>query len=130
MPTLRLIFFVLVPLLVSCANIDGLYKPACIAYEGDTIKLFDGTFTWQRFTDERRVDENGELIDPFPDFPKTGSYTLDDAVLELSINDGSDYATFFPLQLGSDYYLLRQAEFDAYLANDKIADCALKRGPK
>ena len=127
MPASRLFLLALISLLTACTNIEGMYKPACIAYEGDTIELFDGSFAWRRFTDERRVDADGELIDPFPDFPKKGSYTLDNAVLELSMNDGGDYATFYPLQLKSDYYLLRQAEYDAYLANDKVPDCALKR---
>lgn len=116
----------LVSLLAACSSIDGMYRPACVAFEGETIQLNDGRFVWQRFTDERRIDQNGELIDPFPDFPKEGTYTLQSSVLQFSTNDGSDAYSYYLVQLGSDYYLLKQAENGAYLANGVLPDCALK----
>ena len=51
--------------LSSCSSIDGRYRPACIAYEGDEIEFSESRFIWRRFTDELKVDENGELIEPF-----------------------------------------------------------------
>ena len=74
----------------ACASkYDGFYEPACIAHAGDRITLHKGRFEWQRFTDEIRVDDSGKVIEPFPDFPKTGRYELDDNRIELVTDDGA-----------------------------------------
>src|SRR5210317_1448403 len=39
-------------------NIAGTYEPSCIAFEGNTIELSDNRFTWDKFTDEVRIEED------------------------------------------------------------------------
>ena len=65
-------------------NIAGTYTPSCIAFEGNTIKLSDSRFTWDKFTDEVSIDEDGNEIDPFPGFPVRGSYVVEDDVVQRS----------------------------------------------
>ena len=75
--------------LAACATYDGVYEPACIAYEGDTLVLDAGRFEWRRFTDERVVDKDGEVVAPFPGFPRSGTFGATNGRLEL-VTDGND----------------------------------------
>ena len=70
-------------ILGGCAAYEGVYEPACIAYEGDRIELRNGKFYWEKFTDERKVDASRKLIQPCPDYPKQGSYDTFDNRIEL-----------------------------------------------
>ena len=94
MPNVRLLPVFVVVFLCGCSSIDGIYTPACMAYEGDEIELVDGRFTWRRFTDQRLVDENGELVDPFPGYPKNGRFVLGDAQLDLMPDGGASLVSF------------------------------------
>jgi len=58
-------------------SIDGRYEPGCAAYAGDIVTLENGAFSWDRYTDAIRLDENDRPIDPFPGYPISGSYEVD-----------------------------------------------------
>ena len=88
------------------ADVAGTYQPSCVAFEGSTIELADNRFTWDKFTDEVEVDDEGNAIDPFPGFPVRGCYTVDQDVV----------------------YLLTDAEFDAWRQKGTVPDCALLLG--
>jgi hypothetical protein len=117
---------VLALLLSACANHEGIYEPACIAYQGDKIELQDGRFTWQRYTDERTVDEAGNVVEPFPEFPKTGSYRVSAGKLELVTDDNVAMDDWFVVEHAGQRYLLDAGQHNAFLEGGELPKCALR----
>jgi len=112
--------------LSACANHEGIYEPACIAYEGDKIELQDGRFTWQRYTDERTVDDAGNVVEPFPGFPKTGSYRVSAEKLELVTDDNVSLDDWFIVEHARQRYLLDAEQHNAFLEGGELPRCALE----
>lgn len=112
-------------LITACASHDGLYEPGCIAYEGDRIELQGGRFEWRRFTDQRVVGADGKLVEPFPDYPKTGSFRWAAGRLKLSGDDGMKLDDWFLVKQTGRSYLLSGTQYDAYVASDRVPKCAL-----
>ena len=123
----RVALLCVVCVLAACKNYEGVFEPACTAYEGDRVELRDGNFEWQRFTDQRAVDENGEVVDPFPDFPKAGSYEILNERVSLSAEDGSKLGDRFLVERGGELYLLSAAQNTSVLSGQDIPRCALRR---
>jgi hypothetical protein len=113
-------------LLAACANHEGRYEPACIAYEGDKVELKDGRFEWHRFTDQREVGEDGNVVKPFPDYPKTGTYTLSDSRMQFSVSDGATVDDRFLVVHAGDRYLLTRKQHNAFTESNDMPECALK----
>ena len=113
-------------LLLACANHEGLYEPACIAFEGDIIKLEDGRFSWRRFTDARRVDDAGNVVEPFPDFPKTGTYRVAAGRLELVGDDNVRFEDWFIIERDGRRYLLTSKQYVAFLDGGELPKCPLE----
>ena len=115
-------------LMAACSNgIDGTYEPACIAHAGDRIVLREGRFEWHKFTDEVRLDEAGERIDPFPGYPKSGRFELgryDQVVFHA--DDGSELEDRYPHQYRKRLYLLSYDENEAVLDGEDMPNCALR----
>lgn len=114
-------------LLVACASTDGVFEPACIAYEGDRIELRNGRFEWHRFTDERTVDANGKVVDPFPNYPKKGRYELQDGRVRFHTDDGERMPDYFLHKQRGAYYLLTKEQQKSSLGGVQIPECALRR---
>ena len=114
-------------ILCGCSSIEGLYLPACTAYEGDEIQLTEGRFTWRRFTDQRTVDAQGQLVDPFPGYPKSGIYEYNDPVLILTPDSDSENVGFFLMEEKSGVFLLTGAEKQRYDIDGQIPECALRQ---
>lgn len=112
--------------LVACANQEGTYEPACIAYEGDTLKLAAGRFEWQRFTDQRVVNESGEVVPPFPGFPKSGTYRVTDGRLQLITDDDVRLDDWYIVDQAGQRYLLEAKQHNAFLDDGELPDCALR----
>ena len=94
-------------LLASCAaKIEGVFEPACIAYEGDRITMLDGRFEWRRFTDHVIVDDEGNRVDPFPGFPMSGTYEVRDERVSLLPDNGADASERYLLNHRGDLYLV------------------------
>ncbi len=123
----RLAISTLAVLLVGCSNHHGLFEPACLAVEGETIELRSDGFSWQRFTDEYRVDDDGEVIDPFPGFPKSGSYTLKKGRVYLHADDGTEAVERYLYKHSGDLYLLTLEHHNAVVGGAGMPDCALRR---
>ena len=117
---------VLALLFSACANHEGMYEPACIAYQGDKIELQDGRFTWHRYTDERTVDNDGNVVEPFPGFPKTGSYRVTAGRLELTTDDNVRLDDWFIVEHAGRRYLLDAQQHNAFLEGGELPKCALE----
>lgn len=98
-----------------------------MAYEGDEIEFVDGRFTWRRFTDQRQVDESGELVDLFPSYPKTGRYTYHDAQLDLMLDGGASLVSFYVQDDTQGKYMLTMDENRQFEHDGKMPECALRR---
>lgn len=127
MKTVHLFITCAALVLASCASsIEGVFEPACIAYAGDSITMLDGRFEWRRFTDQVNVDEDGNKIDPFPGFPVTGTYEVDNEQVSLFPDSGASASERFLLNHRDDLYLLTYEQNEAVLNNEKFPVCALK----
>lgn len=113
-------------LLSACASTEGIFEPACIAYEGDRIELRDGRFEWDRFTDVRNVDANGNVIDPFPEYPKSGRYDITAGQLQLETDAGERLPDHFLLKHDGQPYLLSEEQHELFLESGQMPDCALR----
>ncbi len=122
-----LITFTLV--LAACAGHEGVYEPACTAYEGDTLKLDSGRFEWRRFTDERVVSQDGEVVAPFPGFPKSGTYSVTDGRLALVTDNNDQLQDWFIVDSDKQRYLLDAAQNNVFLATGALPDCPLRLTP-
>jgi len=122
----RTVLIALPLLLAACASHEGLYEPACIAYEGDRIELKDGRFEWHRFTDERVVDKDGTIVNSFPDFPKSGTYRIASGRLELVTDEDLQLDDWFVVERDKQHYLLTAGQHDTFIQSDKLPDCALR----
>lgn len=112
--------------LVACANQQGVYEPACAAYEGDRLKLAAGHFEWQRFTDERVVNESGEVVPPFPGFPKSGTYRVTEEKLQLVTDDDVRLEDWFIVDHAGQRYLLDTKQHNVFLDGGELSECALR----
>ena len=122
---IRIVLFLSALLLAACASHEGLYEPGCIAFEGHRIKLEGGRFEWQRFTDQRVIGDDGKIVDPFPGFPKTGTYSRSATRVDLRADDGSSLDSWFLVEQGEQVYLLTGPQHDAVTAGKPIPACAL-----
>ncbi|MBT8089828.1 MAG: hypothetical protein KJO01_06430 [Gammaproteobacteria bacterium] len=126
MTIIRTALTALTLLLAACAGHDGLYEPACIAYEGDRIELRDGRFEWRRFTDERVVENDGTVAKPFPGFPRSGTYRIDRGRLLLVTDEDQRLDDWFVVVHAKQRYLLTADQHDTFVRSAKLADCALR----
>lgn len=106
---------------------QGVYLPNCMALEGDRIELREGGFTWDRFTDQRRMDESGYEIDLFPQFPKSGDYQMQGGHVSFALADGAILDTRYFLEKGEAVYLLTRQEDQVIAEGGQIPECALRR---
>ena len=121
----------LLPLIVllcsGCSSIEGVFEPACIAYEGDEVILKDDRFEWSRFTDMRTVDDEGNEVDPFPAYPKIGRYAVNSGRVEFHAEDGKRLEDHFLYRHDDVLYLLTHEQNDAVMAGKGLPDCPLRR---
>lgn len=114
--------------LTACASHEGTYSPACIAYAGDSIELDGGRFEWDKFTDQVIVNDAGEKIDQFPDYPMRGRYGIEGQKLILEPDTGEPPRDMYLQREGDDYYLLTADQFEEWQETGKRDNCALVLG--
>jgi len=128
LPVKRLLAIAATALLsAGCASVDGVFEPACIAFEGDRVTLDSGRFEWARFTDVRRIGEDGKEIDPFPDYPKNGRYSVQSQTIEFRTDDGDRLDDHYLLQHDGSLYLLTSEQNTRFSADSSLPDCVLRR---
>lgn len=117
-------------LLAACASgPEGVFEPACIAHAGERIEfggeLGKGRFEWDRFTDAVSVDGAGNRIDPFPGYPKTGTFDIDGEKVSWTADDGTELAERYLLDYRGRTWLLSYEQNKAVLDGEEMPDCAL-----
>ena len=117
-----------VALLSACAPHAGRYAPDCMAMAGSVVNLDGSSFVWERFTDEVRIDEGGNKIEPYPDYPKRGTYRKEGSALYLETDNGDPVATFYLHKDAESYRLLTVEEHNAWEQSGEYARCVLTRG--
>ena len=122
------IFLVIAALLSGCVSHEGTYSPDCIAYEGSNIRLGDGRFVWEKFTDSVDVDDAGNIKDPFPGYPLRGSYRIKGQVLSLNAGSGESLANLYLQEYRQCDYLLTADEFETWERTGTVGACALVFG--
>ena len=114
--------------LAACASIDGVYRPDCVAFEGDVVTLKSGEFVWERFTDAVEIDALGKRIDPFPDYPIQGRYSRNGNRLDLVTNDGRSLEPMFTYGgRAAPAYLLTAEQYRTQTEGGQHDACVLMR---
>ncbi len=108
-------------------NMYGLYTPSCDMYEGETVDLQHGAYVWDRFTDTRSIDDEGNLVDSFPEHPMSGGYTRQAAKVSLQLTSDDAVRDYILLPVSGSAYLLTQKEYESFLASGEVVSCALQR---
>lgn len=112
-------------LLTACAPYEGRYAPDCTAYAGSIVSLQGSAFVWERFTDQVRVDDDGNIIEAYPDYPKRGTFRKEGSALHMETDAGAPLATMYLHKDGAAYRLLTDREHAAWERSGEFADCAL-----
>lgn len=130
MRTLHIVVSSTALLFAGCKQIDGTYYPGCVVLEGDKIVLSEGNVTWDRFTDRVILDADGNEMDPFPEFPKTGTYEVDGELLHLNIAAGEVQKTLHIRHLDERVMLLNAGNLAEWERTGQYDDCVLTLGPE
>ena len=113
-------------LITACAQQPVVFEPACVAYSGDRITVTGSRFEWDRFTDVRRVGEDGEIIDPFPNFPRTGQVRSSDGRIVLVADDGQELGRFVEYLDGGRRLWLTDDETRELQSGNGVPECVLR----
>lgn len=111
----------------GCATYEGSYSPSCPTYAGDTIELRNGEFTWSKYTDEVVVDEDGNKVERFPDYPIRGAYKVSGKELRMTGADGQALPVMHLYTDGGRLFLYTMDEMRALGASGERPDCPLQR---
>ena len=114
-------------LCTACASVDGTFEPACMAFAGDRITFDNGRFEWARFTDVRPIGEDGKEIDPFPDYPKNGRYTVRSQTVEFRTDGGDLLDDHYLVEHDGSLYLLTSEQHARFSTDNSLPECALRR---
>ncbi len=112
-------------LLTGCVSHDGTYAPSCTAFAGSEITLSDGSFVWEKFTDEVVVNDDGEAVDRFPGYPLRGSYRINGQTVRMTTGDGSAMDNMYLHRHEGNWYLYTAEQFEQWQATEAHDDCAL-----
>ena len=117
-------------LVAGCLPHEGVYLPGCAAYVGDKITLGDGQFVWEKFTDERSVDDEGNIVNPFPGYPLQGSYRLDGQFVQMNSDSGEALDAMYLHRVDGQHYILTATQKSAFDNTGSLAECALQLKPE
>ena len=115
-------------LLAACASHSGVYAPDCIAYAGDRIELRNGRFAWDKFTDQLRISEEGERVDPYPDYPVQGRYLMNGERLTFIAETDVSLPVLYLVERGHQFSLLSEPQYETFKETGDFANCALILG--
>ena len=107
-------------------TVEGRFEPACTMFSGDIVEITGDQYVWKKFTDEIVVDDNGELGEPFPGFPRSGPIRRDGEHMRFIGTDGEPDADFHVKQRVDGVYLLTAEELESDSKDPGFWQCALK----
>ncbi len=113
--------------LAACASYDGDYSPSCPTFVANVVQLEKGAFTWTRLSDEVVIGDDGQPVNPYPDFPKKGSYEVDAGVVHMTTTEGKKLPPMYFHEAGEQLYLLSEVEHRSLGHTGEPPDCALLR---
>ncbi|MEL7024972.1 MAG: hypothetical protein AAGL69_14655 [Pseudomonadota bacterium] len=105
------------------------YEPGCVAMAGDRIEVTGARFVWDKFTDVRRIDEDGNEIEAYPDYPKSGRVESSGSQLKFIDDSGNLVGELVGYSDGANRFLLTAAQHDKVQAGADVPACALKLMP-
>ena len=111
--------------LCACKSYEGVYLPDCIAYEGDRVHFADGRYKWERFTDAIVIGDDGEPIDPFPGFPREGTYRVDGENVYMTADNATQIEDMYLHEINGRFHLLTEDQDHARHSGDELAKCLL-----
>jgi hypothetical protein len=111
--------------LSGCRAVDGTWLPGCAAYAGDRLEFHGSAFTWDKFTDAVEVDEAGNPVDPFPGYPKTGTFDTDGNRIVLSFDDGSESQVLHLQRSRGKLELYTDTQLAEWKKSNSYPDCVL-----
>lgn len=111
--------------LCACKSHEGVYLPDCIAYEGDRVHFAAGRYRWERFTDAIVIGDDGEPVDPFPGYPRQGTYRVDGENVYMTADNGIPVEQMYLHVINDRYHLLTEDQDYARHAGDELAKCLL-----
>ena len=114
-------------LLAGCASIDGTYNPACTAFSGNTIELDGGRFVWDKFTDQVFVNDAGEVVDQYPEYPMRGRYRLEGDTIHFDSYEGAPLPSMHLREEDGEVYLLTNEQHESWLNANGRPRCPLVR---
>jgi hypothetical protein len=120
-------FALIVCTLAGCRPVDGTYSPGCMAHAGSRIHLSDGEFVWEKFTDQVSIDEDGNKIDAFPGYPRSGKYRIKGHEISMDFDDDDSTAVLQIHERDGQYLLLTDSQAEAWNATGRYDDCVLTR---
>lgn len=125
----HIIIALLACLLSGCQTteqtIEGTYYPGCIAYTGDKISLNDGEFVWDKFTDAVAVDDDGNVINKYPDYPKRGTYRADGQVLQMNFEGSESVERLYMHKHDGQSMLLTEAQVASWEKTSHYDNCIM-----
>jgi len=98
-----------------------------MAHVGSRIHLNDSEFVWEKFTDQLGLDDDGNKIDPFPGYPRRGTYRIDGHSIILNFSDDESIETLQLREHQGRYLLLTRPQAEAWDATGQFDDCVLTR---
>jgi hypothetical protein len=114
--------------LAGCASIDGTYTPGCLSHAGNSITLKDGRFVWDKFTDQVLVNDRGEVVDQFPDYPVRGRYSIEGDTLHFDSYTGETLPAMHVRRDGDKPLLLTDEQLKGWPHDENLTRCALIPG--
>ena len=115
-------------LLAGCASDDGTYSPDCIAYAGNRITLDNGRFVWEKFTDQVLVNDAGEVVDMYPEYPLRGRYSLEAETIHFESYTGEPLPAMHLQREGNKTYLLTEKQLGSWQTDRPRCPLALDSG--
>jgi hypothetical protein len=104
----------LIGALAGCASLEGTWSPDCVAHSGNRITLDGGRFVWDKFTDQVLVNDAGDVVDMYPEYPLRGRYSMEGDTIRFESYTGEPLPVMHLQREAGKTYLLTDKQRDAW----------------
>lgn len=88
--------------------------------------LGDNHFEWRKFTDQVPIGADGEVADPFPGYPMSGTFRQERGRVEFESDGGSQIDDHFMIEHLGAHYLLTEEQHQKFIADGDLQNCVLR----